>query len=151
MAQQQKQLIPRSFFKNPLSSFRLLNFPTLLEDFEDQLGELATNQSGLNIWEDEKGNQLNIEAALPGLKPEEIEVTLDKGILRINGEKKEETQDQKKKYYSKASYSFSYSLPLPANIDDSHEPTATYKDGIMRLTFNKTPSSQTKHIPVKKG
>lgn len=146
----ERSLIPISFFTRPSARYRSFPLASIWEDFENELGE-PTEQSGLNIWEDEKGNQLNIEAALPGLKPEEIDVTIDKGILHISGEKKEESKDEKRKYYKKTSYSFSYRLPLPANIDEKQEPKATYSDGIIRLAFNKTPQSQTKRIPVKKG
>lgn len=143
-------LVPRSFFsRKPLAGFRTFGFP----DFWGELGEELpdfSQETGLSIWEDEKSNQLNIEAALPGLKPEEINVTIDKGILHVTGEK-EETKDQDRKYYKKSLLSFSYRIPLPANIDESHEPTAIYKDGLMRLAFKKTPQSQTKRIPVKKG
>lgn len=153
MAQQQP-LVPRSFFKNPLlRHFPSLTLPGFWEDMEEEFHELFSDQTGLTVWEDEDKNQFHIEASLPGLKPEEIEITLDKGILWIRGEKKEETtQNQKKhKFYRKAQTTFSYRLALPNNIDESREPQATYKDGVMRLDFQKTQASQTKRIQVKKG
>lgn len=123
-------------------------FPSMWEDMFGDLREIGSEQSGLTVSEDKQN--IYIEAALPGLKAGDIEVTLeDKGILRISGEKKEEEQDKDKRYYRRASTSFSYRLALPGQIDESKEPKATYQDGIMKITFTKTPKSQAKKITVK--
>ena len=85
----------------------------------------------------------------PGLKAEEIEVSLDKNVLWIKGEKKEEEKD--KKFYKKASTSFSYRVLIPVEVDESKEIDATYKDGIMKVTFHKISESKPKKINIKKS
>lgn len=142
-------LVPQGFFKNfpklrPFSSFSRL--PSIWEDVED-LGGLLEEQTGLTVYEDQKN--VYVETALPGLKPGDIEITLDKGVLWIRGEQKEEEENKEKKYYRKAQRSFSYRVTLPSQIDEAKEPQATYKDGIMKVTFVKSKQSQAKKISVK--
>lgn len=122
--------------------------PNIWGDFSADLGELVGGeQTGLTLSEDKEN--IHVEAAMPGLKASDIEVHLEKGILRIRGERQNEEQDKDKKFYRRASSSFSYNLMLPANIDESLEPKATYQDGIMKITFKKTKSQQGKKIKVK--
>lgn len=128
---------------------RLSSFPILWEDLEDELSNLGAESTDLSVSED--SNNVYVEAALPGLKPEEIEITLDKGILWIRGEKKEEEKNSERKYYRKSSSQFSYRLSLPGQIDEHKEPTASYKDGIITLTFQKAQKNQSKKISVKRA
>jgi len=131
-------LIPSSFWTFP--AFR---FPSLWEEEEKEL--TAGVPSGLSVSEDEKN--IYVEAALPGIDPKDIEVTFDKGILWIKGEAKEE--EKKKKYYRKASRSFSYRVAVPGEIDEKVEPEAKCKNGVMTVTFAKSPKTQPKRITVK--
>lgn len=87
---------------------------------------------------------------MPGLKSEEIEINLNKGTLWIKGEKKEEATDKDKKFYSKSTRSFSYSIALPEQVDESQEPEATYKDGVLKISFKKAKTSEAKRINIKK-
>ena len=129
----------------PLTFRSLLNLPINDEDFWTFD---VPNQTGLSVSEDK--DQVYIEAYLPGLKAEDIEVTMDRGMLWIRGEKKEEEEDKKKKYYKKAMSSFSYRLRLPDSINEKVEPEATYKDGVMKIAFKKSIASKAKKITVKK-
>jgi HSP20 family protein len=101
----------------------------------------------LSVYEDDKA--VYVEAALPGLKPEEIDVTFQKGILTLRGNQKEEEVDQKKRYYRKANRTYSYRIAVPGNIDEAKEPTAEYKNGVMTITFNKQQKSEPKRIQIK--
>jgi HSP20 family protein len=125
-------LIPRSFF----------NFPSFNWDDEDQRPSSST---GLTVSEDEQ--HVYVEAALPGIDPDDVEITFDKGVLWIKGEAKEE--EKKKKYYRKASTSFSYRVAVHGEIDLSKEPNAESQDGVMKITFMKHPHTQPKKISVK--
>jgi HSP20 family protein len=134
-----RDLIPRNFFEN-------------LWDFDDDfLSILDTRSSsglssGLSVYEDDK--HVFVEAAVPGVDPEKVEISYDKGILWIRGEQEQESKKERK-YYRKASTSFSYRLAVPGNIDENHEPEATYKHGVMKVVFNKIPESKPKKISVK--
>lgn len=122
-------------------------FPTLSNswDDDDDWGLRTSLPSGLSISEDEKN--VYIEAAVPGVDPKEIEVTVDKGVVWIKGESKQE--EKNKKYYRKAASSFSYRVAVPGDIDPNGEPQAAVKNGVMKVTFAKSPAAQPKKISVR--
>jgi len=130
---------------------KLLSFPTLsLPDFWDEDRDWLTvpsAQTNLSVYEDDKN--VYVEAAVPGVDPKDIEMTFQDDNLWIKGETKEEEKDKKRKYYRKASRSFSYRVIVPGNIDTSKEPEATYKNGMMTVVFAKSPQAQPKKIKVK--
>lgn len=135
---------PFSQFPRSLMNFPVLRFPALWEDLEEEWGALASQQN-MSISEDDK--HIYVEAALPGLNPKEIDVTIDKGILRIQGEKKEE-ETKNKKIHCRAVRSYSYRIALPQLIDEKSDPSASYKDGILSLTFAKASAAQTRKITI---
>lgn len=136
-----KRLITRSLFQLPST-----RFPSLLDDLEEEMSQWGWEQSGLTIAEDDQS--LFVEAQMPGLKAEDIHVTIDNGVLRISGERSETEDDKSRRFHRKASYSFNYRLTLPGQIsEDSTE--ATYKDGVMKVTFGKAPDKRGKRIEVK--
>lgn len=104
--------------------------------------------SGLTVSEDEKN--VYIEAAVPGLDPDKVEVTYEKGVLWIRGSQESSQNDDQKKFYRKASSAFSYRVMVPGDIDESAEPQALCKNGVMKVTFAKKPEMQPKKITVKK-
>lgn len=143
-----KERFPSLFRGNSLMpSWR--DFPSLWEDLESRVGELTRNETGLTLSEDE--NSVYVEASLPGLKPEDIEVTFDKGVLSIKGEKEEKEEDKRKKYYRRASSTFSYRVALPTRVDESVTPDATYSNGIMKVCFPKSKEEKAKKIPIKES
>ncbi len=132
-----RELIPRNFLEN-------------IWDFDDDLLSLFDTRStsglssGLSVSEDDK--HVFVEASVPGVDPDKIEVSYDKGVLWIRGQQE---QEGGRKYYRKASTSFSYRMAIPGNVDVDKDPEATYKNGIMKVTFNKVPEPQPKKIAVK--
>lgn len=125
-------------------------FPfSFLENMEDDwdLQEFSS-PSGLSVSEDEE--KVYIEAAMPGIKSDEIELIFDKNVLWIKGEKQEETEDKKRKFYRRAMRSFSYRVSVPGNIDETKEPEAVYKNGILKVSFKKAKGGQSsKKISIK--
>src|SRR5690348_3535081 len=103
MINKQNNLLPSIFNRDfPDYIFRV----PMLADFEGLTNGLDRDGQGLNVYEE--NNNFIVEAAIPGLKEEEIEINIHKGVLRIKGEKKEEKSDKEKKYYRKSYNSFSY-------------------------------------------
>lgn len=113
--------------------------------FEDEELFPTRHISGLTVSEDDKN--VYVEAAVPGIDPNNVEVTFDKGILNVRGEKKEE--EKGKKFYRKATSSFSYRLTVPGEVDQNKEPEATEQNGVVKLTFLKTKVAAPKKIAVK--
>ncbi len=130
-------LIPRSF----LGPSRWSNW------LDDEEWSSFLPSSGLTVSEDE--NHVYVEAAVPGLDPDKVDVTFDKGVLWIRGSKDQEEKEEKK-FYRRASSSFSYRVAVPGEIDESVEPGAVCKNGVMKVTFNKKPQLEPKKITVRK-
>lgn len=108
----------------------------------------AQENQGLSISETD--DSIVVEAQLPGLSENDIEVTFEKGTLMIRGEKKETEEDKKRKYFRRMSSSFMYHMTVPGNVDEASEPKAEFKDGIAVITFKKQKKSEPKRIPVQK-
>lgn len=121
--------------------------PFFDEDEEGVFSKMPfTRESGLTVSEDD--SHIHVEAAVPGLKAGDIEVTFENGVLWIKGERKEEERDRNKKFYKKAMSSFSYHLAIPSQIDSSKEPEAVLENGIMKVTFSKIKKETPKKIHV---
>jgi HSP20 family protein len=89
---------------------------------------------------------------MPGVKKEDININFEKGMLWIKAEsKKEDKEDKEKKYkyHLKATSAFSYRLPIPSKVDDSKTPEAIYKDGILKVIFEKGNISKAHKIEIK--
>ena len=93
-----------------------------------------------------------LTAELPGMKPEDVEVTLQKNVLTICGEKETKKEEDKENYYRmERSYgSFTRTVPLPADVVDDDNVDATFADGVLTIKLPKLPEAQTvaKQIPV---
>lgn len=126
-------------------SFPSIQLPSIWNDNDEWL-TAPSSPSGLSVSEDEK--KIYIEASLPGIDPKNIDITFQEGYLWIKGEIREEEKDSKRKYYREATKSFSYRVAVPGEIDTTIEPTATYKHGIMTVSFMKSPKIHPKKIQV---
>jgi HSP20 family protein len=132
----------------PLANWRARFFPSLFEDLENELmTPMAAYQPGITLSEDKQN--FYVEAQVPGLQANDIDITYDKGTLIIHGERKEEKEDKERRYYSRSSTSVSYRVSLPNQVDETKEPKATIKDGILTMTLTKAQQNQMKKIPVK--
>jgi HSP20 family protein len=101
----------------------------------------------------ETDSDLQVTAELPGMKEEDIEVTLSEGHLVIRGEKKAEKEDKTKNYHRiERSYgSFHRSIPLSAEIDEQ-KVDASFENGVLKIVLPKTATTANaeKKIPVRR-
>lgn len=139
-------LMKSSMFRNAFLPSLMRNFSLFDEDMDEEFE--AMGASNITLSEDDKS--VFIEANLPGLKDNEIELTFDRGILWIKGEHKESEEDKKKKFYYKTQRSFSYRVAIPGNIDEREEPHAKYENGVIKVTFNKAKKEEPRRINLKK-
>jgi len=97
----------------------------------------------------EEEDHYAIQADVPGMKPEDLEVTLDNGVLSIRGERREEREaDQNGARHVERSYgSFirRFSLPDAAN-DEQVE--ARMDNGVLNLRIGKREESRPKRIEI---
>ena len=97
---------------------------------------------------DEK-DHIRVRADLPGMKKEEIEVSVDNDTLTIRGEKREEKEIKEKDYVRSERYygAFHRSFTLPAGVDPQ-KVNAGYKDGVLEITLPKREDAKPKQIKV---
>ena len=92
------------------------------------------------------------EAELPGMKPENIDVSIENSTLILRGEKKKEIEENTSSHYRKERRygSFQRTFTLPAEVAED-KACALYKDGVLRVSFPKKSNSTptTKKIEVK--
>ncbi|MBI2851586.1 MAG: Hsp20/alpha crystallin family protein [Chloroflexi bacterium] len=99
----------------------------------------------------EKDDKFIVKAELPGIKEEDIDISVTDSELNIKGEKKTETEVKEANYYrSERTYgSFFRSIPLPSTVDrDKVE--ASYDKGVLEITLPKVPAEKPKKIAVSK-
>ncbi|MES9823745.1 MAG: Hsp20/alpha crystallin family protein [Candidatus Thiodiazotropha endolucinida] len=97
----------------------------------------------------EEDNRYVIRADIPGVKPEDIEVTMENGVLTIRGERKfEETEERENFRRIERSHGIFYRrFSLPDNTD-AEAVEASGKDGVIEVIIPKTQEKQPKRIEV---
>jgi HSP20 family protein len=90
-----------------------------------------------------------VEAALPGFKPEEIEVTLERGTLTISAKRSEENRTEQGRYLRREMYSASFQrrLVLPAEVK-AEDVRASYENGMLTVDVAHAPAGDAVRIPV---
>ncbi len=122
--------------------------------FSPMLGEENTEtfMPKVEVQETEKG--YSVRAELPGMKEEDINLTLDDNCLILQGEKRSERKDEgKNQFRSEFSYgSFYRTIPFRADVDDNNI-DATYRDGILHVNLQKKAdgTEKSKRIQINKS
>jgi HSP20 family protein len=154
-------LIPwRSTEERPALHHGWSSFDRLQTQFNDLFQELFGNTQlaeragswGMmpRVDVSESDGEIQIKADLPGIDEKNVDVTLERGILTIKGEKQSEKEDKEKNYHRmERSYGvFQRSIPLPAEVD-ADRVDATFENGVLSIVLPKTnPGPMSKHIPV---
>ncbi|MCA9308488.1 MAG: Hsp20/alpha crystallin family protein [Patescibacteria group bacterium] len=126
-------------------------WPSFLDDeLFNSWPQLSSEDKGLNIYETD--DSVVVEASLPGIPEDNVEVTVEGNVLTISGSFEEHEEDTKKKkvvYKSSRQSSFSYSTSLPRMVD-STKATAEVKDGVVTVTVPLTEEEKPKKITVTK-
>lgn len=139
---------------NPWSLFdqlqRELNMP--MNKFDtDENGNIATANwaPAVDIKEDDKA--FTLLADIPGVDPDDIEVTMDKGVLTVKGERQSEKKTEEENYKRvERQYGVFYrrfTLPDSADADGID---AQSEHGVLKITIPKQEVAQSRRISVKK-
>jgi len=123
--------------------------------FDEPFGGLTASTGFFGGWApsvdvyEDKDNVV-VKAELPGMKKEEIDVSLAGDTLTICGERKEERESKDaESYRSERSFGrFQRSLTLPQPVDATRI-QASYKDGILTIACPKSEEAKRKQIEVK--
>ena len=120
-----------------------------LQDELDRLFEspLQAWAPALDVREDKDG--FTVRAELPGMKREDIEVSIHDGALVISGERQDEKVAEGTELHRQERYfgRFSRALTLPTAVN-GEKVAASYKDGILTVTLPKAEEAKPKQITV---
>jgi HSP20 family protein len=139
-----------------------------LEDMSDRLNRMFSRQSlprttngketmvvadwvpSVDVSETE--GEYQIKAEIPDVKKEDVKVTLEDGVLTIQGERRQAKEEKDKKYHRvERSYgNFVRSFTLPDLVDEE-KVKAEFKDGVLNLQLPKSEKAKPKAIEVKVG
>jgi len=97
----------------------------------------------------ENTNDYTVTCELPGLEQKDIDVSIASNVLTIKGQKKDEHEEKKAKFYKKESWSGSFqrTLPLPMTVEVD-KIKAELKDGMLKVTLPKKEEAKPKQIAV---
>ncbi len=98
----------------------------------------------------ETDNELVVKCEVPGLEPKDIDISLSGGMLTIKGEKKQEREEKEADYHLvERSYgAFTRSIQLPKEVQ-GEKISASYKNGILKITLPKSEEAKKKEIKIK--
>ena len=126
------------------------NFSDFGERFEFDKDGMLTPK--INVSESE--DSVHISAELPGVKEDDIDVTVSDDILVIKGVKSEEHEEKKEDYHLVERSHGSYLRSIPLGFDvDGDKVQATISDGVLNITIAKPAeiAAKTKKIPIGKA
>ena len=113
-------------------------------------GEATPRMVSPAIDVSETGEHYLINAELPGVKRDEIELELHEGVLTIKGEKREERsgEDEKNRWVERTFGSFSRSLRLPQDADPQ-QVEASFEDGVLRIRVHKVAEAKPRNVEIR--
>lgn len=112
----------------------------------EQLGERAW-MPAVDIRETD--DSLIMTAELPGMKKENVHITLENNVLTISGERRFEKDEKKENYHriERAYGEFTRSFSVPSNIDAS-KVEAKFHDGLLEVKLTKSPEARPRKIEI---
>ena len=107
----------------------------------------AWSEPALDVYETPE--TVVVQAAVPGVAPDQVEITVQGNYFAISGQTKTESQTEDKNYLRRETRSGSFSrvLELPAGLQ-TDKADAKFQDGVVTITFPKAEQVKPKRIPV---
>ncbi len=130
---------------------------TLREAMDRLFDDAFTRPSGLNGFGEvpvidmyQTNDNVVVKAGLPGLKAEDVQITVTDNMLSLHGEFKEEKEEKEATCHMREHRygSFKRSLALPSDVQ-TEKATADFKDGILTITLPKSEAVKPKTISIK--
>jgi len=151
-------LIPRrSVFRAPVAHPGLRAFWPLEMDrfFDEAFGSAPVAQAAQGftprIDVSESDEAYVVRADLPGVEEKDIQISLEEGVLSIQGKVESEQEEERKglRYAERVRGSFQRTIELPGELDAT-KVTASYKQGVLTVTLPKLPAPkpQVRSIPI---
>lgn len=111
-------------------------------DWEQVNWELALDVS-------ETDEEYLVKASVPGINPDDLEITYNNKVLTIKGETRQEEEREDSRYHLRERRfgSFARSVSLPTMVDSDHI-KASYENGVLSLQLPKTEEAKPRRIPI---
>ena len=133
----------------------LFNNLTRLNQMMDQAftgwnGEAVSSAWTPSVDVRENKEHLTITVDLPGVKPEDVKISLENQLLTVRGERRQvsEQTDERWHRYERSYGSFERSFTLPSTVD-AERIQATTEHGVLTITLPKVEKARPREIPVK--
>ncbi len=133
---------------------------TLRDDFDRLFRSLFSRFPGFHEGEDdfwspamdieEDNDNIVVKTEIPGMKKDDIMVSVRNNMLTVSGERKQKTETKNKTYHriERSHGKFSRTVTLPSEVE-ADKVKAAYKDGVLSITLPKPASAKPKQIEVK--
>lgn len=112
------------------------------------LPSFGTEAPAVDMYQTDK--DVVVKASLPGMKAEDVEISVTGDMLTLKGEHREEQEVKEESYFRKemryGSFVRSLEIPVPVKVDKAD---AVFEDGVLTLTLPKTEAIKPKSIKVK--
>jgi HSP20 family protein len=109
---------------------------------------MKTFMPAMDVYETDKA--VIVETPLAGVNPDDVKVSVEKGVLTVQGESKKEHEVEEKNYYRKEvrSGAFYRQVPLPAPVLED-KISAEFEDGMLKILCPKSVTAKAKPVSVK--
>lgn len=126
------------------------NMDRLFDSMVDEQGEWTAPAWNLALDVVENKDEYVVKASLPGINPDDLEITFNDKTLTIKGELKEESESEEAHYHLRERRfgSFSRSISLPRGVD-AEAINANYEHGVLTLHLPKLEEVKPKRINVR--
>jgi len=128
-----------SFFRNPQS---LMAAPVMTAPIREH----ALTPS-VDIYND--GDDIVIKAEVPGISKDDLDLSIDRNVLTISGEKKRESKVEEKDYHcierTYGTFTRSFKLPEDVSVDKAQ---ASFNDGVLEIRMPRSGENRAKKIEI---
>jgi len=109
----------------------------------------AEQEATFPVEVSESEEDIEVRAALPGVRPEDVEISITNDVLSIKAEHREQTEEKKKDYFRREIRYGSYhrALGLPVSVD-ADKAEARFENGMLHLRLPKAEAVRPKQIKV---
>ena len=142
--------------RRPLENFQTLRrLNSVLDEafsnwpFQQENGSITSSwYPACDVFEDK--DAVKIVAELPGVKPEDVKLSLENNLLTIRGEKKQDAEEKNERVhrYERSYGAFERTFSLPSTVDPDRI-VADYQHGILTVSIPKVERARPREIPVK--
>jgi HSP20 family protein len=138
-----REMFDDPFFSEPLGGF---------DKMDRWFGDFAPSRFTPRVDVTDEDDALKITAELPGMSKDDLDLTLENGLVTIRGEKRHEDESREHGVYRSERYygSFTRAVPLPEDVDQE-KADAAFDKGVLTIHFPKRAAAETsgKRIAIK--